>query len=416
MKKTLKSILAITLALIMSFGTLTAFAAERDTLEWIYDDEYTTEYTYYGEFKEGKNTVLCDEDGSEHKYYTLNAKEGYYSFSYTNPMDVGNIDWVGAPYRMENGKAYDFADRVIDSYSDGELAGDYVRVYKFDAGETIIGIDAYYSTEDTEIEVTVEYLGKSITDFDIPVKELVINDDIYEEQTDGELYTNLSVTFDETNKVDFINCYIEFTCEEIKEGENVLSFELGNAKKDITVTANPIEYYIKDIELHDAEHYAQTFVDYNGDSWHYTLDDAVATVTFADGSEKDIFFYNGEAEITLPNGKEYDIYSHYFYDSNEDTILSLYIGGKDVKRYKCTVVEYDIIENGDLLVDDTKSEFRRFLNRLSDALGTATDFNTVSEIFENLFGSFFDTLINASDLFGGIFENIVSFIKFYLVG
>ena len=158
------------------------------------------------------------------------------------------------------------------------------------------------------------------------------------------------------------------------------------------------------------------FVDYNNDTWHYTLDDAVATVTFADGSEKDIFFYNGEAEITLPNGKEYDIYSHYFYDSNEDTILSLYIGGKDVKRYKCTVVKYDIIENGDLLVDDTKSEFRRFLNRLSDALGTATDFNTVSEIFENLFGSFFDTLINASDLFGGIFENIVSFIKFYLVG
>lgn len=416
MKKTLKSILALTLALIMSFGTLSGFAAEGDTLEWIYDDEYSTEYTCYGEFKEGKNTVLCDEDGSEQKYYTFVAKEGYYSFSYTNPLDNGWIDWLGIPYKIENGKAYDFARTVFDSYNEGELGGDYSLVYKLDAGETIIGVDTYYSAENTKIDVNIEYLGKTITDFDISEKELLLNRDIYEGETESELYTHLSVTFDETKTIEFPNQFIIYSCDEIKAGENVLTFEIEGLTKDITVIANPIEYYIKDIELHNAEHYAQIFVDYNNDTWYYDIDGAVATVTFANGSEKDIFFHGECADVTLSNRKTYAVfaYHHYSYDDGE-RYLSLYIGDYE-KNYKCAEIKYDIIENGEILVEDNKSEIADFLNCLYWELDNATYYNTTFEIFESLFGSFFDTLINASDLFGGIFENIVRFIKFYLVG
>ena len=165
MKKTLKSILALTLAFIMTFGTTTALAAEGDTLEWIFDDEYSEEYTCYGEFKEGKNMVLCSEDSSEHKYYDFNAKEGYYSISYTNPDDTGFIGWLFTPYEFEDGKAYDYAYPFCENYYYDDNNEHYTTIFKFDAGETVIGVNAYCGFEDTEIEVNVEYLGESITDF-----------------------------------------------------------------------------------------------------------------------------------------------------------------------------------------------------------------------------------------------------------
>ena len=41
---------------------------------------------------------------------------------------------------------------------------------------------------------------------------------------------------------------------------------------------------------------------------------------------------------------------------------------------------------------------------------------TAGEILSSLFGSFFDSLIDASNLFNGIFKNFIIFIKYYLVG
>lgn len=417
MKKTLKSILALTLVLVMSMGTLTVFAAEGDILEWIFDGEYTTEYTYFGELKEGKNTVICSEETSEYKYYTFDAKEGCYLFSCTTFSDSeGWIDGIRTPYEIENGKAYDSADCLVSTYTYDDTSENFSIIYKLNAGENIIGIETFCWAEEAEIDLNVEYLGQEITDFDISDKELLLNSDIYEGSCGDELNTDLIITFDGTKTVKFEDEYVYFSCDEVKEGENTLTFEFGDITKDITVIANPIEYYIKDIELLDAEHYAQVFVDYNNDTWIYNLDGAAATVTFADGSEKDVFFEGDSAEVTLSNGKTYYIWSdiNYSYDDGE-RYLCLYIADYE-KEYKCTVVEFNILENGEILVDDTKSDIADFLRDIYWELDDATYFNTISEIFESLFGSAFDTLIGVSDLFGNVFENIILFIKFYLVG
>ena len=418
MKKTLKSILAITLALIMSFGTLTAFAAEGDTLEWVfeYDDE-TLEFEYFGEITEG-TTVISTQTETYRRYYTFDAKEGYYLFTKGDYSQESYIDWVFTPDEMKNGTAYNTANSVIDWW---EQIEDSEReegntIYKFEAGKAVIGlfVTAVPGTEAPELKI--KYLGKDITDFDIATKEFVLGYDLYRGDSEGWLNTGVSLVFDGTKTINVKDSGLDYTSEIIKDGENVLTFELGDITKDITITAYPVEHYIKDAELSNADYYAQEFIDYDYDYWHYSVDGEAVTVTFTDLKEKDVIIKDNWGTVKFPNGNEYPIEIYYDYNNDDNRVLFITIAYKEVKEYECTVTKYGIIENGEILVENNHSEIGDFLNSIYWELDDATYYNTIFEIFESLFGSFFDTLINASDLFGGIFENIVSFIKFYLVG
>ncbi len=417
MKKTLKSILAITLALILSFGSLTAFAATEDTLQWYFGD-VITEYTWQGELTEGSHKVTCKTDEMTFLSYKLNAKDGFYLLSFSYPMDTGYIDWVGIPEEVTDGVAYDFTLPVYvyasDTADDDRVI--YDMIFKLDAGETIVGVDAFVSEENADLSLFVEYLGESVTDFDIISKELISGYDIYLGDSEGWLYTDLTVNFSGGKTKVLKYCETKFKCDVIKKGENVLTVKFGDLEKDFTVTVNSIDYYIKSAELSNADKYTEVFIDYNGDYWYYPVTDDYVTVTFTDSTQQDVFIDYGYGRVELPNGKDYPVFIYSDSDYNDNYYLCISICDDIVKKYECTATKCDIIENGGILIEENKSEFVNFFSDLYWGLDDALMFDTVTEIFRSLFGTSFDTLIGAANLFSGLFENIVTFIKFYLVG
>lgn len=422
MKKTLKSILAITLALIMSFGTLTVFAAEGDTLKWYHDNvENSAEfvkYEFFGNLTEGVNVISTDTDVNS-RYYTMDTKEGYYLFT-MGELFHGSYIWnVITPKKLSNGIAHGTKSTVLDWWEILDEENEEYQnhfIYKFNAGENIIGVDVVSVPGYEAPELTIEYLGENITDFDVETEEFIKGHDVHLEESEGWVFADFDVRFSEEKTVSVKNNAIFFTCNEIAEGENIFTFEIEGLKKDFTLTVNSIDRYIESAELSNAEKHSEVFVDYNGGYSHHSINNEILTITFTDSTKQEVLINYNSGTFSLPNGKEYEVYLRYNKDSDDKYYLCINTCGEAIKKYECTVTQCNLAEDGQALINDIKSNFRRFFNRLSDALGDATYYNTIFEIFESLFGSFFDTLINASDLFGGIFENIVSFIKFYLVG
>lgn len=418
MKKTLKSILAITLALIMSFGTLTAFAATGDTLEWYFGGDEPYVYTSQGELQEGDNTFTCEPGDYSYPYFTLNANKGYYLISFNYPSDIGYIDWVGIPETITDGVAYSILG-FISVYENTDNNDTVVLdlICKLDAGETFIGIDAWAYEENAEFTVSAEYLGESITDYDVKNKEYISGYDVSIGETEGWILSDLTVTFSNGTTEEFYDSELYFSCEnEIAEGENTFAFEYDGIEKEFTVSVNSIDHYITAAELSNAEDYNEVFVDYNHDVWYYNVLDEVLTVTFNDSTQQDVSIYDGFGVVELPNGNKYPVYVYSDTDYNGNFYLCINIAGTVVKEYECTVTECTVVENGAILIEDVKYEFRDFFGDLYWGLDDALVYNTVAEIFNSLFGTFFDTIIGTANLFSDLFENIVTFIKFYVVG
>lgn len=418
MKKTLKSILAVTLALILSFGTLTAFAETSETLEWYFEyDEVTLEYEFFGELTEGVNEISTDSDVNS-RYYTMDTKAGYYLFS-KGDYSQENFIWnVITPEEIRDGIAYNAEDTILDWWEpvseDSEEELGYF-IYKFDAGETIIGVDVITVPGSEAPELTIEYLGECITDFDVKEKEFVLGYDVYID-SEGWISSDLTLSFSGGKTIDAKNVGLEFTCGEIVEGENTLTFEIDGFEKDFIVTVNSVDHYIKSAELSNAEKYSKLYIDYNGEYWYYPVNDEVVTVTFTDSTQKDVFINDGFGYVEFPNGKEYPVFVYIDCDYDDNCYLYIVSCEKVINKYEGEITKYNFIENGDILADNNKYEFEEFLNDLYWGLNEAFMYNTIADIFNSLFGTSFDTLIGISDLFNDLFRNIMTFIKFYLVG
>lgn len=420
MKKTLKSILAITLVLIMSFGTLTAFAAAGDKLEW-YFDEYLYEYTWQNELQDGSVTFTVEpSEDTQFQYFTFNSSDGYYLVTCTYSYYDGNVGWIGMPEKMINGIAYD--SREVIWYSENLSDEGILTIsilYELEAGENIIGADVYSYIENIDVTISAEYIGETVTDFDISKKEYLANYDIALGETEGWIYTDATIVFSDGTTQLLEGIEIEYSCADgVAEGENTLTFDFLGVEKDFNVSVNGVDYYIADVELSNKDKYCEMFVDYNEDYWCYNVTGETLTVTFTDSTQQDVFIDDGFGIVEFPNGTSYPVYIYndreYYFDDN--FYLYIIIGNTEIEKHDCTITRYSVVNNGAILIEDNKSEFRNFFANLYWGLDDALVYNTVAEIFHSLFGTFFDTLANGSNLLNNLFSNIILFIKFYIVG
>ena len=357
MEKTMKSIIAATLALVMLLCSVPAFAAGADeTVKWYWWEDNYHEYHYEGVLEEG--TVEFGKDTPEYIYYTFDAQEeGYYLMTEEN-------EWLGAimPEEIKNGSFYGeiYCDEHIGKIAE---TGDFASLWYLEEGEHIIG---FYLGGGTGSPSTLaecggfsfEYCGKEVSDLTFDensLEGLVLNCDLRINEHSGrenEYYMadidGVTVTFSggKTVTVDD-NGYYVYPQDKIKEGANELEVELLGYKEDITVTAYPLSHFISSAQLVNVENHTdiKMFYDY-GYECDGDFSGETVTVTFADGTKKNYALDEfGGADITLDNGREYYIDVYYSFDLNECDLYISFGYYETLCKYECNVEQASVKEN-----------------------------------------------------------------------
>ncbi len=408
MKKTLKSILAIALALIMSFGSLTVFAAEGDKIGWDFG-WWVDEYLWAGEATVGKNTVSCNEDAYQ-TYFDFNAENsGYYSIIY----DTNIIDWAGFPVKLKGQKAS--GESFVTYIADDD--GFITVIVKLEIGATVLGVD-YDNLETPSAEITIDYLGDAVTDIVIDEKctaDLVDNNDIYCEYSEGAMLADYKVVFSSGKSIEFEKSAVNFECADYTEGENKIIVVFEDFKKEVTVTVSSVESIVKSAELSNYQNYTNIKYDYNENSDMNWIYDESVKITFTNGETFVAPINSSEGIVIFPNGKEY--YVSVGYEHNEDgaLVLSVYVAGIKFAEYACTENEAGIFENIDSLKNENYYDFSEFLNELTWYLDRPFEEESDSEFFKALGEGFFDSFVSFSYMISRIFENFMAFFKYYLI-
>lgn len=345
MKKTLKSIMAAILAVMLAFGGLTAFAADEsdtapNTIEWdYYGDTIYPEYA--GELTEGENTVACDNDGSEYFYFTFNAENaGFYEISYSYyDMD----GYIFAPESYSDGKAQNEADGFWFE-SEDELD---CTLYYFEKGEQIIGMYLFYA-ESENIKIAVNYYGESVES--IEAGELLNSDDVYFYSDDDasyvDIYSDVTITFSSGKTIERSDIYCTSEAEELVKGDNNVTTHICGKEFDFVINVAFVADFIADIEISNIEDYLFMTEYYNTYDCVYPYGET-ATVTFTDGTKKNFVF--GDEGITLPNGKE--VWPDaYFSVENDDAKLIIYVADTDLKFYDAEIKDAPLGDNWATLV------------------------------------------------------------------
>lgn len=405
MKKTLKSILALTLALIMLLGTLTVFAAEGDTVEWDFV-WWTDEYVWAGEAKTGANTITYNDEANQ-VYLDFNAeKAGYYTVRYNSTI----IDWAGFPYKYDENKASD--ESFIDYYVDENDI--QTTLVKLDAGSTILGVD-YYNSEVSSSDITIEYLGEAVTDITVDEKFLVgmLDEyDIFCDFSEGYMFTDYVVTFSEGKTYGFEHSYLEFKCENYAEGENTVTAVFEEFEKDIKVNVFSVESTVKSAELSNYENYTSIVYNYEGESNAYYIFDESVKVTFSDGTTYTAPISYSQGTVIFPNGREYPV-SVYYSSSDDGPTLAIAVAEKEVTVYECTESQAGVLDNIGALEDENYYDFYDYIEEIYYGMENAVEIEDGDEFIKAATELFFDSLSSFSYMLSDIFSNFMQFFKYY---
>lgn len=406
MKKTLKSILAVTLAFILAFGGFTAFAAEENTVEWDFG-WWVDEYTRSGEAVLGTNTVSYNEDIT-YQYYDFTAENpGYYSLTF----NFTEIDWAGFPESYSNN--YATGENIVFSVENENIV---TIISELEAGSTVLGVD-YYNYEVESSEITVEYLGEAITDLVFDEEKLddfIDGYDIICRGTEGAMIADFDVVFSSGKSFELEGAQIEFTCEDFKEGENTVTINFNDFEKEITVTYHSVEHYVSGAELSNSESYTTISYDYNGSSDIYYISGESVTVSFTNGKSYTAGIEYNEGIVILPNGKEYPVYVDYEYNKEGVVVLAIYVAGTKINEYECTETEAGVIDNLGSLKNENDWERSYFFSDIIMGLSNIIYSDSIVSAFEAAREFFFDFFISLSHLSDGIFSNIMYFFRYYL--
>lgn len=340
MKKTIKTAIAMVLALIIACGSLTAFASTPADIEWNFDPDFDNiVYAYAGELAVDSNTSVSPAEDNNFVYCTFDAAEdGYYMFT----SNYDNIDWIGIPAKFENGVYYNVKD-----YKD---SGEYhtQQTYYLEAGEYIVGVDFYNSDPE---EISVDFLGDIVN---IVVDEealggLIYGTDIYEntaEELDGKYWVETSVTIEFENGTDITEEYsalLAFTDEEITKGE--YEVELGvycfPYRQKATINVFDIRDLVAKVEIENIEGYTSIYYDYNYDYYNTAMGDEDLTVTYTDGTTEVIEDFTGFD--VLENGAWVEAY--YDYDDEGNYCFIINVAGVEYINETCTESEAGFFEN-----------------------------------------------------------------------
>lgn len=402
MKKTLKTVISLLLALILAFGSLSAFAAdEKDILEWDYYGELY-EYTCAGELTEGTITLDTEEP---YIYYTFNCENpGFYSFIFSDENSV----WIGIPDKIEDGVAYNEKD-YISMYPESE----YIIIYYIPAGENILGLDIIETGENNELKI--EYLGESLSSINV-ADELLFGDKL-EFYVDDEgrflAYMNADFEMAFSNGKTFSDSYIEFTFDEKPvNGENSLEIEILGQKSVLNVTGYYPDYFIKDISVANPEKFAYVVQYYDAldfiDSERETV-----TVTLSDGTTQSFVYGSDSHTITLPNGIECDIYGQFNWVSEDEFVFEMVVGNTVLKTYPCELIEATLAENAEKMLENSAWNLDNTSYYLRQSLIALLECDSVDELLD--YGAYEAGYCLGAAIrnFFAIFTNVFELIAFY---
>lgn len=359
--KIFKTAIAMVLALILSFGTMTAaFAAETgETVKWVEngeDYEYIHLFTYRGAVTEGQNEISLENISYDtDECYSFDAeKAGYYLFTYSNFS-------FNLSEKVVDGKPYNYATGLYGYNADVD---DYTMVY-LPEGAVYLGINNYCDALSGNLEI--EYIGAEIVDIEFDESDfenLIIDYDFgYGTGNGFDIVCDPTFVFENGRETAFENAYIRFTTEgEVEEGENVIiTANTFGVEKQLTMTCYPLSHFIEKVEISNLDKYLkvrQYYIDgdvsydfYGSPEDEDGIQGETLTVTLSDGTTQSYpIIWNDTIQITLQNGRKVYVYcsderyngKHYFV---------FVVGGQVFIEEECEVIEADDKDNAERLED-----------------------------------------------------------------
>ena len=415
MKKTMRTIIALFLAAVMTFGmSSAAFAADDSVkkIEWtnLFGDDYSF---YFGntELIEGENAVTIydsnvdilnlPEDelrGMNVVCYEFEAEQtGYYLLS----SDYDTVFSVAESY---NGTK---ADGCRDCVKYGEEP--YYNIFHIKKGTNLIGITFAFESYILMDSVNIEFLGSDIKDYSLSEESLddyIIGYNVWDDGS-GEIAmaTDCEVTFVPENKFVMNGVVLMGTCSASpKEGKNKAKVDLFGKKKDVEFTAYYMDSLVKSAEITNIDRHTVFSYDYKGEQHYNDASGEKLTVKFSDGTEYSAVINDSMAEVVLSNGVVAYAYAGLTLnnDGTYDFIIS--VGDEVVEKYDVVGKENSFFDNISTLSNDNfealASSADNFIVGIQH-LGSDRDFSM------QCFGLISDDLAQ-------IFANFIAFVQYYI--
>lgn len=344
MKKTIKTAVAMLLAIIMACGTMTAFAATPGDIEWVYwEDEEPLTYAYAGNLTVGADAVTIEAaEDNNYVYCTFEAeKDGYYKI-YASEDNFDCI-WFGIPKKVEN----DTYCGIKNYFNGGNWSEHY---YYLEKGEYVLGIEFYYVYAD---EFKIEYLG-DVTELSFSehtFEDVILGYNIseyYDEEEDADYYLTSSdciVKFSNGTDlpVDCVDVFI-YTDEELASGTYEVEASIWAVpyREKVTLSVVDINDLITKVEVSNIENYTSLVEDYTGNYYLEGDINQTVTVTYSDGTTETVDISDGWTYL-----EKYDVSVDYYYDYDEDWNYCFFvsIAGVDFVQEDCSIRRATVFEN-----------------------------------------------------------------------
>ncbi len=420
MKKAIRVITAVILAMIIATGSVSAFASSETVVLDFAGEKF--EYFYGGKLTEGENNL--DFSGDElYLYYEFEAeKDGYYVIE----TDPWHILWFACAKKTASGR-YD--DDNLADYSNLVYSETEENLFYFEKGTYTVFADKNEEINE-KTTVGIEYAGAELTavDFDGGVKYGLIYDlDIYcEYDEDIGKYLgifnsgNATLSFDSGKTYGLELGYLWFESESgITEGENTITFDFVGKPFEKTILVENIDKHIKSVEVTNFDEFDTVEVYYDGCLNDYDVDftGLEMVVEFINGEKETVVVDSYYTMVKLPNGNPMpiELYCSYDTDDNGNVVFSVWIADTyftDLVVLPVEAVETSTFENMEHLSEENTNVIigktdEIFLNYINILLGESTD-----EIFSELKVLFENYLTFIPDIVKGIFGNISLFLGF----
>lgn len=419
MKKTLKTLIAVILAMIIATGSMSAFAAGETIVLDLQD--WKDEYFYSSQLTEGENSINLSGD-ELYFYHEFEAeKDGYYIVE-TNPE---HIWWIAVAEKNSSGR---YIDEALTDYTNISYEEENEKnLFFLEKGSYIIFTDRNEEF-DGKTTLGIEYAGAEITGFDFEggvkynlIPQVNIIYFYYEENEDYNLFYfipgNSTLSFDSGKTYDTDIEFLEYKSEsEITEGENTITFEIAGKTFEKTVLVQGVEHNIKSVEVKNFDKYDTVKVYYDGCIKTDDIDfsDLEFIVEFSNGEKKTIAADEMQTTIELPNGNPVSVNLYYEYDMDENgnICFDIWVHDKEYAVLPVEVIEASTNENRKHLSDEntfviaeeTGDILWSYMNFVM-SMGTDEVFDEMMVLLENLF-----TFI--PDVMKGIFSNFALFLGF----
>ncbi len=417
MKKTLKTLIAVILAMIIATGSMSVFAANENISYACDSDSDIIEFAFAEILNEGKNDV--ESPDTEYFYFTFDAKEsGYYAFEYS----WHDLNMFHVPEKKENNVYYGYADSELLMSEDDYDAGLETYLVYLEKGSNII-LSAAFFDGFSKTEVNIEFAGKKLTGLDISggvdynlifgygIDEWDRNDKTIEYNfTPGES----TLTFDTGKKYDGFIYDILFESEiELIEGEYDITFEYMGVTFEKRIKIYDISINVLSIDVKNYEDY-DTVTEYFDGCIDYDLTGLEFVITFGNGKKETIVSEGyGMMGIDLQNGSPYYVFLSYGYKPDEDGNVNFVVelGEREYVRLPAEKVKASKLEDSKHLAEENiyviEDEFFMLEWNFKDiffVLGSDLFFDNLAYFLKDLF-----TLV--PDISAGVFENFIMFLK-----